>query len=208
MTQAEFIKKIEVFLPNGSAPMVADWIRSNPVSLAITRDRTTKLGDCRLPMNKNVKPRITVNGGLNPYNFLITLIHECAHAVVFLKYGHGPKPHGEEWKMAYQQLMLPYLQKPEVFPEPLHKVLVRHMRNPSASANADAKLVNALAAFDAPLQDGMLPLSELPQGCKFELNGSIYIKEEKRRTRFFCTELSTKKKYTVSATARVKNLSI
>lgn len=203
MTQEEFIKQLEPFLPQGSAPMVATWIRNNPVSLTITRDRRTKLGDCRLPINKTGRPRITVNGGLNPYNFLITLIHECAHADVFLNYGHRVKPHGDEWKSTYQRLMLPYLQKPEVFPESLLKVLVRHMKNPSAGANADPKLVKALAVFDPALEDGLVGLDELPDGAKFGLHGQVFIKGEKRRTRYFCTDAVSKRKYTVSATARV-----
>jgi hypothetical protein len=38
----------------------------------------------------------------------MTLIHEIAHLVAFEKYGRNIKPHGQEWKHTFQQLMVPY----------------------------------------------------------------------------------------------------
>jgi predicted SprT family Zn-dependent metalloprotease len=39
----------------------------------------------------------------------MTLIHEIAHLVAFEKYGRNIKPHGQEWKHTFQQLMVPYI---------------------------------------------------------------------------------------------------
>jgi predicted SprT family Zn-dependent metalloprotease len=38
----------------------------------------------------------------------MTLIHEI-HLVAFEKYGRNIKPHGQEWKHTFQQLMVPYI---------------------------------------------------------------------------------------------------
>ena len=46
---------------------------------------------------------------LNPYRFLMTLVHEVAHLVAFQKYGRAIKPHGKEWKFTFQTLMLPFI---------------------------------------------------------------------------------------------------
>ena len=38
--------------------------------------------------------RISVNGNLNKYSFLITLIHELAHLLTFTQYKNRVDPHG------------------------------------------------------------------------------------------------------------------
>ena len=56
--------------------------------------------------------QITINNDLNKYRFLITLIHEMAHLVTFKDMPRS-KPHGKEWKINFQRLMLPFLH-PEI----------------------------------------------------------------------------------------------
>jgi hypothetical protein len=51
----------------------------------------------------------------------MTLIHEI-HLVAFEKYGRNIKPHGQEWKHTFQQLMVPYI-RPEIYPNHLLPLL-------------------------------------------------------------------------------------
>src|SRR5437868_12893848 len=91
------LKELESFLPEGTADDVIRFLQLYKVHLTITRERQSVLGDYR---NKHFgrNHRISVNGNLNKYSFLITLLHELAHLVAFEKYGGRIQPHGKEWK--------------------------------------------------------------------------------------------------------------
>src|ERR671921_814126 len=92
------LSSLEDFIPEGSAPFVFEYLKKYKVHLTITRGRKSVLGDYRHAIgNKN--HRISVNGNLNRYAFLITLIHELAHLVTFMKFGNEVSSHGREWKL-------------------------------------------------------------------------------------------------------------
>ncbi len=202
MNKEAFISVIESFLPNNSVELVADWVYKNPVLLKIVNDRKTKLGDFRVNRRKEKPYTITINGGLNKFEFLITLVHEFAHLEVYEEYGRKVQPHGEEWKETYRKLMIEYFEN-DVFPRDLALVLLKHLRNPKASSSGDLKLLKALSYFDKKKDDGSVYLEDLAEGDKFLLSRKILIKGNKRRTRYMCTELGSKKKFTVSAMAKV-----
>ena len=61
---------------------------------------------------------ITVNNDLNPYFFLITLLHEFAHYLVWKDGHHYAKPHGRTWKNHFSELMQTMI-KENIFPESL-----------------------------------------------------------------------------------------
>lgn len=136
-------------LPQNSIDPIVSIMVENRVYLNITKSRSSKLGDFRVPAPGH-KPRISVNYNLNPYAFLITLLHEIAHLIVYDKMGNYRstiKPHGVEWKREFKSLMNPFL-KPDIFPEPLLYILKRHMLNPKASSSSDIDLVKELKKHD------------------------------------------------------------
>jgi hypothetical protein len=203
MTKEEYSRKLEAFVPDRTAESLTDWIFQRRINLKITRGRKTKLGDYKISYKPNSIPSISINGDQNKYSFLITLLHEFAHAQVFEKYGANVKPHGEEWKEEYRGLIIPYFEM-EIFPEPLKTTLLKHFKNPKASSHADLQLVKALSEFDTPRNKPILRLEELEEGDTFMISGKKLIKGEKRRTRYMCYELGNpKRKYTVSALAIV-----
>ena len=202
MNREEFISVIESYLPKNTADTVANWILKKPVQLKIVNDRKTKLGDFRVNGSSGKSHIITINGGLNKFEFLITLIHEFAHLDVYQEYGRRVQPHGEEWKDIYRGLMIEFFEL-EVFPRDLEIVLLKHMRNPKASSHGDLNLVRALAVYDNKVEDDSVYLEDLKEGDSFFINGKILIKGDKRRTRYMCTELNSKRRYTVSALAKV-----
>ena len=150
----------------------------------------------------NGKHEITVNGSLNKYRFLITLIHEIAHLVAFEKFGRNIKPHGNEWKYVFQQLMVPYI-RPEIFPNQLLPLLARHFRNPSASSDTDTTLSLALKQFDK--QNDKNYVFEIPYGSVFRIkNGKIFKKIAVRTKRFECLEINSGRLYLFNPNAEVE----
>jgi hypothetical protein len=138
------------YLPEHAVKPVFELIVANQVHLKIVNERQTRHGDYRKAVNG--KHEITVNANLNKYRFLITLIHEIAHLAAFEKYGQHIKPHGTEWKLSFQQLMLPFI-RPEIFPHSVLPLVANHFRNPSASSDTDARLAFALKQFDERKSD-------------------------------------------------------
>lgn len=190
------------YLPEHSVPMCFELIKTNRVHLKIVNERVTRHGDYR--RESNGQHLITVNYSQNQYRFLITLIHEIAHLVAFEKYGRFIKPHGDEWKLTFQRLMLPFI-RPEIFPNNLLSLVARHFKNPKASSDTDATLALALKQYD-PVNDKNY-VFEIPFGSTFRIhNGKIFKKIAQRTKRFECLEISSGKTYLFNPNAEVELL--
>jgi SprT protein len=201
-------------LPEAAVNDVVSQILENPVSLKVVRQRTSKSGDFRAAHNLT-PARITVNGNLNPYAFLITLVHELAHHHVDLDHSRAmkkftlrrksrPLPHGKEWKVKFQQLMQPFLNS-EVFPDIVLPVLCQYLENPKASSSVDHRLSKALKIYDPP--DSTLRLEELPFDEVFSIHGKRFFrKKEKVRTRYRCICINTNRIYLISSGAPVEKV--
>jgi SprT protein len=154
----------------------------------------------------NSKHQITINSNLNPYRFLITLIHEIAHFETYNKFGRFIKPHGKEWKQTFQHLMLPFL-RPEIFPSELLPLLAHHFKNPKASSDTDTQLALALKQFNE-INDKTF-VFEVSLGQAFKLyNGRVFKRGNKRRKRFECVEVKTGKLYLFNPNAEVEVLDL
>ncbi|MBC5839537.1 SprT-like domain-containing protein [Flavobacterium muglaense] len=190
------------YIPEHAVKPVFELIVTHHVHLKIVNERQTRHGDYRKGLSG--KHEITVNSSLNKYKFLITLIHEIGHLVAFEKFGRRIKPHGQEWKYSFQQLMVPFI-RPEIFPNHLLPLLARHFRNPTASSDTDAQLSLALKQFDK--QNDMNYVFELPYGSVFRIqNGKIFKKIAIRTKRFECLEISSGKMYLFNPNAEVELL--
>jgi len=192
---------LKKYLPERAVTNCLELIRQTGVHLKIVNERITRHGDYR--RTSDGKHQITVNATLNPYRFLITLIHEIAHLVAFEKYGRRIKPHGLEWKHTFQHLMLPFI-RPEIFPSKLLPLLAKHFKNPKASSSTDAKLSIALKQFDTQQSDNSY-VFELPIGSVFRIhNGKLYRKGKKRVKRYECIELNTGRMFLFQPNAEVE----
>ena len=199
----EEAKKIMAqYLPEAAVEPILELIFSHKeLNLKITNTRMTKLGDYRR-VNK-FNHRITVNHDLNPYHFLLTLLHEIAHFLTYKNYGQKVKPHGIEWKNIFGQLILDFL-RPEIFPEELIEKLRIYAHNPKASTAGDGDLNLLLNAYNENQNPHTKYIFELQKGQKFALpNGQQYILQEKRRTRYKCQRMSNKKFYLIHKNAEV-----
>lgn len=179
------------YLPATAVEPCCELLSRHHVRLKVVNHRVSKHGDYRsLPSGFH---QITVNASLNPYRFLITLVHEIAHLLAFEKYGRRIRPHGEEWKQTFKGLMLPFI-RPEVFPPELLPHLAKHFINPKASSSIDTKLSLALNRYDA--EGPRTYLLDLPAGSTFRIhNGKHFKKGEKRVKRFECKALDSGRVY-------------
>ncbi|QMU62965.1 MAG: sprT domain-containing protein [Flavobacteriaceae bacterium] len=186
------------YIPEKAVPLILLLIDTYTINLKIVNERQTKHGDFkRLP---NGELQITVNNNLNPYQFLLTLIHEIAHQVAYLTYGKI-KPHGKEWKQTFQHLILPFL-TPEIYPDAILKPLANYLKNPKASTGSDVNLTLALKGNSAV--KGKSFIFDLPLGDIFIFKGMLYKKGIKRRTRYECLQIKTNKTYLFNQNAEVK----
>jgi hypothetical protein len=184
---------LQPFLPAAALEPAVDFIVQYKVALTVTRSRATKLGDYRHPFNGKGH-RITVNGTLNRYAFLVTLVHEYAHLLAWERYKGQIKPHGNEWKQLFTALMQPYLQE-NVFPAELLTTLRLYFKNPRASSCADPDLMRSLSQYDTT-RDLYQFLEELPENALFMTRQRrFFVKGEKRRTRIICTEKDSLRQY-------------
>jgi hypothetical protein len=190
---------LQDFIPEASYGQVAALLSDDNLVVKVKKERKTRHGDYRLlPSGKHL---ITINSNLNPYRFLITLIHEIAHFETYKSYGKKIKPHGPEWKSVFKQLMLGFL-RPEVFPSDVLPLLASHFKKPKASSDSDSVLALKLKQYDPP--NGKIFIFEVPFGSTFKLhNGKLFRKGSKRRTRFEGTELTTGRLYVFNPNAEV-----
>lgn len=184
--------------------MVAEAYTHSRFQLKFKKPRNSKLGDFRAPRGEKGICCITLNGDLNPYQMLVTFVHEYAHYLVYLNYPRRRlEPHGEEWKQTFAELLLPYLRS-DIFPEDVIMALQRHLKHIKASSTADTNLAKVMKRYDIK-DSGTLTVEDLPEGSVFQLpNGMTFKKGPKRRTRYQCECLNNGRIYSVSGMAEVK----
>lgn len=184
------------YLPEGTYPKVHYYLIRYKVDLTITRKRNSVLGDYRFP-DKKSGHRITVNGDLNPYSFLLTLLHELAHLVAFTFYGNRIQPHGKEWKKTFSNI-LSHFTGQGYFPPDVEAAIKKYMINPAARSCADEDLIRTLRSYDPP-KAGVCFVEDLEDGERFLANdGRIYQKGKKIRKRYECRDVKNRKTYLFS----------
>lgn len=196
------MQQLAHFLPPGAFEKVLVHIQQYRVHLSITRERRSLLGDYR-HAHPGAQHRISVNGNLNPYAFLITLVHELAHLLTFDRYRHRVAAHGKEWKAIYRDLLRGFLGV-GIFPGDVEAALLQSIDNLPASSCADEPLMRVLRRYD-PADEKALLVEELPEGALFAIaGGRVFRKGKKLRKRYQCSELATGKLYLFSGLYEVE----
>jgi SprT protein len=196
------LQALNEYLPPNTFEPVAAYLVQYKVHLTITRERKSILGDYRNALH-NRNHRISVNGNLNRYSFLITLLHELAHLLTFDKYRNKVQPHGKEWKGIFGQLLAQFI-KSKVFPADIEKELIASLSNPAASSCAEDGLMRVLRRYDLKAEGQML-VEEIPAHSLFKLkDGRVFKKGERLRKRYRCQEVGSKKVYLFSPVYEVE----
>ncbi len=195
------------YLPEGAFEPVVQLIHQYKVHLTVTRERKSVLGDYRHPfLGSNHK--ITVNGNLNKFEFLITLLHELAHLLCFEQYRNRVEAHGKEWKNIYGNLLKAFIDL-DLFPEDIKKSLKKTLLNPAATANGETALLLVLRKYNPVQKAGVVVLAHVADGTLFkEIKGRTFRKIKLRRKRIECIELATGNIYLFSALSEVEIVNV
>ena len=197
------VDHLQKYLPPGTGGAVTAYLQQYKVHLTISKERKTILGDYR-HRTHHANHRISVNGNLNVFSFLITLLHELAHLLTFEQHTNLSTrqagkvlAHGKEWKMIYGQLLKQFLEH-KIFPDDIKLELIQSLKNPAASSCAEDGLLRVLRRYDAKETHHRL-VEEILLNEMFRIkDGRVFQKGEKLRKRFKCKEVSTGKFYLFS----------
>ncbi len=199
------LSSLKDYLPPHTYDAVLAYLHQYKVHLTVARERKSILGDYR-HRTVHHNHRISVNGNLNPYAFLITLLHELAHLLTFEAYGNKVQSHGKEWKSIFGQLLAQFIQH-NIFPDDIRKALLSSISNPAASSCADEVLLRTLKRYDAKNGKTVL-VEDVPLDALFLTHdGKVFKKGEKVRKRFKCVEVKTGRLYLFSPVYEVSPLS-
>jgi predicted SprT family Zn-dependent metalloprotease len=196
----DLAKKLDKYLPDGATPIILTWLQVAPIQIKVSKPRQSKLGDYSPASPADPVHRITVNGDLNQYAFLVTLVHEFAHFTAYQRTTWEIKPHGREWQYEYHRIMQPFLDR-GIFPFDVHMALEQHLLSAPASSCNDRDLMRVLRKYDkgAP----KIHVEELPFRAIFKLGQKTFEKGRKLRKRYSCRCLEDKREYYVDALAEV-----
>ncbi|MBL7741122.1 MAG: SprT-like domain-containing protein [Chitinophagaceae bacterium] len=196
------ISQLQDYLPAGTYEPVLSYLRQFKVHLTVARERKSILGDYR-HRTYHANHRISVNGSLNRYAFLITLLHELAHLLTFEQFGNKVMAHGREWKTIYGRLLHQFLQH-KVFPPDIEKEIMVSLHNPAASSCAEDGLLRVLRRYD-PADSKFQLIEELMINATFRIDdGRVFQKGKKLRKRFQCMEIKTGRQYLFSPVYEVE----
>jgi hypothetical protein len=196
------ISTLQDYLPPGTYGPVLHYLQFYKVHLTVARERKSILGDYRHRIGTQTH-RISVNGNLNKYSFLITLLHELAHLLTFEKWGNKVTSHGKEWKATFGQLLAQFIEH-NIFPQDIKTVLMQSLHNPAASSCADEALLRTLKSYDEKSAASLF-VESLPEGALFKTHdGRVFKKGEKMRKRYRCVEVATKRLYLFSPVYEVE----
>ncbi len=202
-TKKNPLEGLKKFIPENTFELIEPFLKQYAIHLKITRPRRTKYGDYR-PPRPGQTHRISINGNLNPYHFLLTLVHEIAHLVAFDKYSFKIKSHGAEWQNTYRELLQPFLAH-HIFPPALLSAIKKSLVSVKSSSCYDSNLAIALRAHDEKPVGIMIQDLEIgavfatTDNRKFELL-------KKRRTRYEAKEITSQRVYLFPALYEVEKL--
>lgn len=198
------LQQLNDFLPAGTYKAVSEYLHHYKIHLTISRQRKSILGDYR-HRTSSMNHRISINGNLNPFAFLITLLHEISHLLAFEEFGKRISAHGNEWKLVYAGLLKQFLEQ-KIFPSDIEAELYESLKNPAASSCAEDGLIRVLRKYDRN-NKGYKLVEEIGKDSLFKLaDGRVFKKGEKQRKRYKCLEISTSKIYLFSPVYEVEQL--
>ncbi len=196
------IAQLQSYLPAGTYDAVLHYLQLYHVHLTVAQERKSILGDYRHRIHDK-NHRISVNGNLNCYSFLITLLHELAHLLTFERYGNKVQSHGKEWKQLFGELLSQFVNH-AVFPDDIRTTLLQSLQNPAASSCADAALLRVLKKYDK--DDGKkMMVEQLAAEVLFKTSdGRVFKKMDKVRKRYKCIEIASGRLYLFSPVYEVE----
>ncbi|NVO01390.1 MAG: SprT-like domain-containing protein [Bacteroidetes bacterium] len=181
-----FTDNLKKYLPENSINSIVDLIFKYKIHLKITKARSSKLGDYRPPIRTKFH-QISVNEDLGKYHFLIVLLHEIAHLIVWEQHYRKALPHGKEWKAEFKKIILPFLNL-SIFPEEILEALIVFVKSSFSSSNAELNLNRALKK---DLNGSDILIEDIPDNTVFSYSGTktfVRLQTVKKRIKCRCLE--------------------
>ena len=198
---------LEDYIPAGCMPLLRPFLAGYSVDIKIKAPRKSKFGDYRPLRNQKHDHQITLNNDLNPYAFMVTLLHEIAHMYTYAQYKGKVKPHGDVWKNHYSKILYHFIQA-GVFPTDIEESLILHLKGPTASSCSDLALFQSLKKYDL-MDTALVLLQNLGDGEHFKWrNGMVFKKAEKLRKRYRCIDVHSKRVWLFHPMAEVERLDL
>lgn len=204
MNKEKILEVLRKYLPKDFEYFVFELLKKHKVQFKIVAPRKTKLGDFRIS-GLNEKPQITINNNLNPYSFLVTTVHEFAHLITFAEFGRSVKPHGFEWKETYGTLLFEMINYASL-PKEIEIALLNSLTNVKASSCNDIEVYRVLKKYNKDFSSFTLNVESLSNNATFVYGNQEYRLLNKRRTRYLCEHIETKKKYLFHALTEIKKI--
>lgn len=203
MEKSDFFNSLSPYIPELSVDLIYEIFINYKIQLQISKPRSSKLGDFKPAINGKGH-RISVNGNLNQYEFLITFLHEIAHLISWEQYGRKAAPHGKEWKNI-MKVLIGEMISAGVFPEDLNKVLKNEIISGRHNfSNLNYNLVKILEQYSE--EGKYLRLEDIPDNSLFIISsGKVMKKGALLRKRYKCLELDTGRYYYVHKLAKINN---
>lgn len=191
------------YLPDNCFNQVVAYIKHYNIHLLVSKQRKTVLGDYKHAAGWG-NHKISINGNLNKYEFLITFLHELAHLLTWEQFKNKVEPHGKEWKYYYSQLLQHFIAF-NIFPANIVQALQKSIINPAATANGEVALLKVLRTYNVNKKPGFITIDEVPNGAYFTTEkGKVFQRIKKRRKRIECVAVDTQLRYSFSELAEVK----
>ena len=185
---------LRLYIPEESLDAVCNIVTPLFVRIDIVHPRKRIHGSYRKPKSRLDFHLITVNNDLNPYTFLITLLHEIAHLQAFVNY--KSLEHKEEWKNCFAVLLKEFISL-NIFPDDVRSALEEHIQNVKSSDFLDISLTKALQKYDKEnvVSQDLISLEDVPENALFMLENKKMEKLSLIRKYYLCKELKTNKLY-------------
>ena len=188
------------FLENIS-PKVYNIITENDFYFKISKKRCSKYGDFKPSLNG--RATITVNNDLDKDHFLVTFLHEYAHFNVWKKIKNLQNPHGELWKLEFYKLLYEFHQLngfSNGIGEKLLKTFIKRNNSITFSKNKMSEILSRNISEDVQfLKDCNL------EEKFFDSKGNAFEIIEKRRTRFLCRNIKTKRLFLIHGLFKINS---
>jgi len=189
------IKNLTTYIGEDAAVYIEKFTRGLTLKIRVTKERESKFGDYLQSVNGKPQ-RITVNGNLDKFSFLITFLHELAHLKAFEIYGKKIKAHGKEWKSEFVKIIIDSLNN-ELFPAEIANIIKeQYVNKKKLSYSSRIKIsdsINKYLNIKIPKR-----LEDFPINASVELINGMKVKIiEQKRTRFLCRCLNDNKMYFV-----------
>lgn len=184
------------YLPDYSILYVDGLVKKFNVHFKVVAPRSTKLGDCRFPRKKKEKIIITINQDLRPFQFLVTSLHELAHAQTFIEFKHRVPPHGKEWKSNFSSILMDLINQ-QVVPDREQKILLSIAKNPKSTSFGNVALQQFVKEGNA------IFLRDIADGSIFNFKNRDFRKIKLLRSYVLCSCTSSHRQYKIHGLAEI-----